>query len=189
MTFLVDTPYVTAYVRNEFLFDEQEGHGEFTPCTVFGFRAEPARVPLFQVMLDNGAMWARVPIHMLCNKPCAALPIDISCWWDSFSHHCTVHAFAFLKNHAVSCLGRDKEVRRGNYLFTVDWQGRWAEAPDQHKNHHVIALDSGQWIAYPNNRLIWEDPSWIKPSKIPAWKSPTRNYYCEFLAQTTNKET
>ena len=187
MTFLVNTPYITAYIRNEFLFDEQEGHGEFTPCTGFGFRAEPARVPLFQVMLQNGAMWARVPIHMLCNKPCNALPIDIACWWDSFSHHCTVHAFAFLKNHAVLCLGRDKEVRRGNYLFTVDWQGLWAEAPDQHKNHHVIALDSGQWIAYPNNRLIWEDPSWIKPSKIPAWKSPTRNYSCEFLS--TNKET
>ena len=50
MTFVVDTPYTPAYIRNEFLYDHQTGSGEFTPCTIFGFRAEPARVPMFSVM-------------------------------------------------------------------------------------------------------------------------------------------
>jgi hypothetical protein len=182
MSFIVDTPYTTAYVRNEFLFDEQEGHGEFTLCTVFGFRAEPGRVPMFQVMLESGAQWARVPVHMICSKPCDPLPLELSCWWDSFSRHCAVIEFNFLRNHAVKGLGRDGTLRKGNYLFTIDWShGGWSEIPDQHKNHHIIALQTGQWIAYPNNKLLWTDPSWTDSSKpLPKWKSPSRTYSAEF---------
>lgn len=182
MTFLVDTPYISAYVRNEFLFDEQHGHNEFTQCIIFGFRAEPARVPMFQIMLQNGAQWARVPIHMLVSKPCEVLPLEQCVLWDNFSRHCTVHEFSFLKNHRVNCLGRDKIIRRGTYLFTIDWcDGLWSEVSDQHKNHHIIQLDIGQLVAYPNNRCIWTDPSWITVTDIPQYKSPSRSYSVESL--------
>jgi hypothetical protein len=50
MSFWVDTPYTPAYVRDEFLYDKQSGQGDFTEVTVFGFRAEPMRVPMFQLM-------------------------------------------------------------------------------------------------------------------------------------------
>ena len=182
MNFLCDTPYVECHVRNEFLYDQSKGQGTYTEATIFGFRAEPARVPMFQVMLENGAQWARVPVHMICSKPCDPLPLEVSVWWDSFSRHCTVHEFSFLRNHVVNCLGRDKVMRRGNYLFTIDWShGGWSEIPDQHKNHHIIALQTGQWIAYPNNRLLWEDPSWTdNNAPLPKWKSPSRIYSAEF---------
>ena len=191
MTFLVDTPYISAYVRNEYLFNEQEGHGDFTPCTVFGFRAEPARVPMFQVMLESGAQWARVPIHMICSKPCEPLPLEVCVWWDSFSRHCTVHEFSFLRNHAVDCMGRDKKIRHGNYLFTIDWcNGGWSEIPDQHKNHHIIVEESGQWLAYPNNRLIWKDPSWIRTDfPLPKRKTPSRMYSADFSAPQNTSST
>jgi hypothetical protein len=79
-------------------------------------------------------------------------------------------------------LGRDGQIRKGNYLFTVDWmQTGWSETPDQHKNHHIIALESGPWIAYPNNRLVWHDPSWITPAPNREWQTPTRNYSVEGL--------
>ncbi len=60
MNFWADTPYITAYVRNEFLHDHEKGKGEFTLCTVFGFRAEPMRVPYFQIMLESGAHMQRL---------------------------------------------------------------------------------------------------------------------------------
>ena len=182
MILLGDTPYIECFVRNEFLFDEQRGHGEFTPAVAFAFRAEPARVPMFQVMLDSGAQWARVPIHMICSKPCDPLPIEQSCWWDSYGYEFTVVALPFLKNHSVTALGRDGQIRKGNYLYTVDWMnGGWAEVPDQHKNHHIIALESGPWIAYPNNRLVWHDLSWITPAPNKEWQTPTRSYSVEGL--------
>jgi hypothetical protein len=104
MSFWVDTPYVTAYVRNEFLYDQQKGHGEFTEVTVFGFRAEPMRVPMFQIMTAQGAQWARIPIHALCSKPCPAISLQIACWWDSFSRFCEVREVQFLRNHRVQAM-------------------------------------------------------------------------------------
>jgi len=182
MSFMVDTPYVTAYIRNEFLYDHTQGEGEFTECTVFGFRAEPARVPMFSVMLNNGAQWARTPIHALCSKPCPAMSLQIACWWDSFSRFCDVREMQFLRNHRVKALGRDGVQRPGVYLFSVFWaDGGWSEIPDQSKDHHIIALDSGQWIAYPNNRLLWQDPSWIGGELPRGWKSPSTNYSVEAL--------
>jgi hypothetical protein len=62
----------------------------------------------------------------------------------------------------VKAIGRDGAQRPGTYLMTVFWRdGGWSEVPDQSKDHHLIALDTGRWTAYPNNRLLWSDPSWI----------------------------
>lgn len=182
MTFLVDTPYTEAYVRNEFLFNQESGHGSFTPCVIFGFRAEPARVPMFQIMLEHGAQWARIPVHALCSKPCDPLPLAQSVWWDSYGYHCAVHRFEFLRNHRVSALGRDKELRLGTYLFTIDWiKDGWSEIPDQHKQHHCLFLDTGHLVAYPNNKLRWKDDSWIHNEPLEAWKSPEQSYSAEAL--------
>ena len=182
MSFWVDTPYVTAYVRNEFLYDQQSGHGEFTECTVFGFRAEPMRVPMFQIMTASGAQWARIPIHALCSKPCPAISLQIACWWDSFSRFCEVREVQFLRNHRVQAIGRDGVKRPGVYLFTVFWaNGGWSEISDQSKDHHIIALDNGQWIAYPNNRLLWVDESWISGDVPRDWKSPSTSYSVEAM--------
>jgi hypothetical protein len=57
----------------------------------------------------------------------------------------------------------------------------WSETPDQHKNHHIIVLQTGQLIAYPNNRLVWLDPSWIEPAPDKNWKTPTKAIFVEGL--------
>jgi hypothetical protein len=103
-------------------------------------------------------------------------------WWDSYGYEFAVHQFSFLKNHKVTALGRDGVIRTGNYLFTLDWMRTgWSETPDQHKNHHIIALQTGQLIAYPNNRLVWLDPSWIAPAPDKNWKTPTKAISVEGL--------
>ena len=143
MNFWCDTPYITAYVRNEFLHDHEKGHGEHTLCTVFGFRSEPMRTPMFQIMLENGAQWARIPIHALSSKPCPPMDLKLVCWWDSFSRNCQVKEIAFLRNHRVKAIGRDGVQRPGVYLMSVLWcDGGWSEVPDQSKDHHIIALDT-----------------------------------------------
>jgi hypothetical protein len=177
-----DCPTIQCFVRKEFLYDEKEGHGEFVKAVIFGVRAEPARVPMFQVMLESGAQWARVPINKICLQPCEQLPIEQLVWWDSYGYEFAVHQFSFLKNHKVTALGRDGVIRTGNYLFTLDWMKTgWSETPDQHKNHHFIALQTGQLIAYPNNRLVWLDPSWIEPAPDKNWKTPTKAIFVEGL--------
>lgn len=179
---IADTQLFEVMIRNEFFYNEESHFDEFMPAVVFGFRAEPARVPMFQVMLESGAQWARVPIHMICTKKCEKLSIDKCVWWDSYGYDFSIHEFSMLKNHSVKALGRDGVIRKGNYLFTVDWMKTgWSEISDQHKNHHIIALDTGQWIAYPNNKLVWIDPSWIIPEPDKEWKTVSHNYYVEGL--------
>jgi hypothetical protein len=182
VTFMVDTPYTPAYIRNEFLYDHQTGSGEFTPCTIFGFRAEPARVPMFSVMAACGAQWARVPIHALVSKPCPPMALELACWWDSFSRHAEVREMEFLRGHRVRARGRDGVWRPGVYLFSIFWHnGGWSEVSDQSKDHHIVRLEAGPLIAYPNNKLHWVDPSHLSGDPPRDWKSPSQSYSAEAL--------
>jgi len=162
MRSLGNTPIIDALVRNEFLFDQKQGRGEFTGCYIMGFCAVPGRVPSFQIMLENGSQWARVPIHMLVTEPCDPLPLADLVYWDCYGYEFEVVRLDFLRG--MRCRNVLNAAVVGSYVFTVDWliEG-FSEIPDQHKNHHVIALESGHIAAWPNNRVQWLDPSWIKP--------------------------
>ena len=78
-------------------------------------------------------------------------------------------------------VGPDKVKREGNYLFTIDWRGLWADIPDQHKNHHIIAGRSGHLFAYPNNKLRFIDQSYIEdmPEESKHWRPNSRRWSVE----------
>ena len=71
--------------------------------------------------------------------------------------------------------GKDKQWHHGSYLFTVDWAHPDAnildtdhsEIPHEHKCAHIIALDDGNYAAQPNNRCIWDLPSFTVKDNIP----------------------
>lgn len=178
---IADTPFVEVLLRKEFLFDGEKGYGEYEPGYIFAFCARPGRVPAFQVMLHCGAQWAHVPIHMLCTRECRPVGFGIATWWDCFSNDFEVAELALLKNLRCEMRGRDGKTRGGNYLFTVDWQGRWADLPDQHKNHHIIAGADGNLYAYPNNKIRWLDASYTVdlPADVKDWKRNTRAWSAE----------
>src|SRR5690606_8048042 len=97
--------------------------------------------------------------------------------------HLAVHQYRYLSTLRVDVWPRGAEPfgEKGTYLFTLDWaEGDYPEMPDQHKQHHVIALDSGHICAMPGNRLRWHEPSWIKPFKeIPPYRVQTREFVAE----------
>jgi hypothetical protein len=66
-------------------------------------------------------------------------------------------------------------------MFTVDWCGDgYPEIPDQHKCAHVIALDTGQLAAMPNNRLLWTEKSWTeRPAELPRYIADSHDYSAE----------
>ena len=71
-------PTFTCYIRNEFLYNHKQGHGEVTLCDVHSVASMEKRVPLFEVFLENGVNWTRRPIHALCWKPDAPVPTSMS---------------------------------------------------------------------------------------------------------------
>ena len=80
--------------------------------------------------------------------------------------------------------GKDKKWHWGRYLFTVDFahpepnilDTDHSEIPHEHKCAHILALNDGNYAAQPNNRLIWDIPSFTVKDQIPDWKVQT-NYW------------
>jgi hypothetical protein len=110
-------------------------------------------------------------------------------FWNCFSHDIvtleknltyTMRWEARTKTNGTLC---------GDYLFTIDsFNGdrsrtdiSFAETPDEHKSFNIIALQNGQFAAYPNNRCRLIDPS-LSPEelKTPDFLVSTRYFNVEY---------
>ena len=49
------------FVRNEYMYQFKEGHGEFTQGVIMSVRCMPGQAALFQVLLENGVMRDKLP--------------------------------------------------------------------------------------------------------------------------------
>jgi hypothetical protein len=165
----VNIPRFYCLVRKEFLYNLERGHGTFMKACVFGVASLAGRAIGFHVLLDNGAVMFRLPIHALCHKIDApATPLDWLQMWDCFGYEVSCIVFDQLKDSRVEVVMKDKSWREGQYLFTLDWYGNndSEEAGDGgHKCAHVIALDEGNFAAQPNNRIKWKAPHFVEPFK------------------------
>jgi len=115
-------PTFTCYIRNEFLYNHKQGHGEVTLCDVHSVASLEKHVPLFEVFLENGVNWTRRPIHSLCWKPDAQVPVLNECmWWDCFSPYIDVQVRSRLANLRAELINYKGERNQGVYMFTLDW--------------------------------------------------------------------
>ena len=161
-------PIINCLIRNEFLFNHEKGHGEFTPADVHSVASIQGRSPLFEAFLENGVNWTRRPIHAFAwNKKAEVLPLTEHIYWDCFSDYIDVKVrdrLGGLKADLISVTG---VKRQGLYLFTIDWSHQdknmvdtgFSETPE-HKCGHVFKMDNGNYFIYPNNRIIWMDRAW-----------------------------
>lgn len=194
MAFLnASVPLIKTMVRRQFLYNLEDKFGELDECMVFGVCSIRARAPLFHIMLPNGAIYYRVPIHAFYSgieeEKNKMLSIEESCFWDCFSYYFSVHKYDFLKEMDCSVLLKNKGTENGRYYFTIDWcdpdgelNSSHSEIPDEHKCGHVIGLDSGNFVIYPNNRILWKESSFVvsNDEKID-YKTNTYNWYGEGL--------
>jgi hypothetical protein len=118
--------------------------------------------------------------------------------WNSFSYYPSVTTFDFLVGQRCKYLGKNKKLYYGQYLFTVDWahpesnilDTEHSEIPDQHKCAHILALDNGNFAAQPNNRILWDIPSFTTSSSVPDYKVQTTEWNVEnkkFVTDDTDK--
>jgi hypothetical protein len=182
-------PTFTCYIRNEFLYNHKQGHGEVTLCDVHSVASLEKHVPLFEVFLENGVNWTRRPIHALCWKPDAPKPELNECmWWDCFSPYIDVQVRSRLSNLRAELINFKGEKKGGIYMFTLDWSWEskstlntnFSETPE-HKCAHFFRMDDGNFYAYPNNRIIWYDDAWLKNriEKNPGYEIDLTEYSVE----------
>jgi hypothetical protein len=161
-------PTLTCYIKNEFLFNHEKGHGEFTLADVHSVASLQKRIPLFEAFLENGVNWTRRPIHAFVWKTDAEkLPLSEYIYWDCFSSYIDVQVRERLSGLQADLISISGITRRGLYLFTLDWSHEnrntldtnFSETPE-HKCGHVFKMDNGNYFIYPNNRIIWIDNAW-----------------------------
>lgn len=193
MSFLVlNLPPVHCYVRKEFLYDFESGHGEFVPCiwvSLKSIRGQAFRIEAY--LPEYGALYDKLPLHAFVSRTndlVEMLPLDYLQIWDCFSYNATIIRKSFLGNLSAKFYAKNKQWYGGNYMFTVDNASpdpniidtTYAEWPEDHKSFNFIELDNGQYAAQPNNRTIFLDPSSNpKELKFPDFNVCTKVYRVE----------
>lgn len=193
MSFLVlNLPPIHCYVRKEFLYDFESGHGQFVPCiwvTAKSIRGQAFRIEAY--LPEYGALYDKLPLHAFVSRTenlDDLLPLDYLQIWDCFSHNATIIRKSFVSNLSAKFLAKNKQWYTGNYLFTIDNASpdpniidtTYAEWPEDHKSFNFLELDNGQYAAQPNNRTLFLDPA-SNPEKMlfPNFKVCTKTYGVE----------
>lgn len=190
MAYLVHPlPPVEVFVRKEYLYDLEKGHGEFTPGIWISVKSVQYKALYFETLLtEYGALYDKLPISAFVWKTDHGelLPLDTLQIWDCFDYHLTVIQKPLLS--MCEFFGKDKKMHAGEYLFTIDnchqdlsvIDTNFSEHDPEHKSFNIIQLENGQFAAQPNNRIVWRDSSLTVPNlKQPDFKVCTQNYHVE----------
>ncbi len=191
MAFLVaNLPPVKVFVKKEYLYDHEKGHGELVEGVWISVKSIEGRSLYFETYLpEYGALYDKLPISAFVNSPDIkdSLGLEELELWDAFSYHITVIE---KKNLGERCkyLAPSKKWYYGKYLFTIDschadtniLNVSYSEVPEEHKSFNILELDNGHYAAQPNNRCLFYEKS-MTPSKMlqPDFKVSTKYYSVE----------
>ena len=186
-------PATYAQVRREYLYDLKAHHGEVEDCIIFGVASISGYALLFHAVMENGAVFYRLPISAFIQrgfdiKEVPRMRLDELELWNCFSYYPAITTYDILSGQSGKYIGKDKKWYHGTYLFTIDWahpesnivDTDHSEIPQEHKCAHIIALENGNYAAQPNNRLIWNIPSFTVKDEVPTdWKVQTSDWTVE----------
>ena len=195
-------PVQYAQIKKEYLYDLKKHHGEVEDCIIFGISCITGRAILWHALMENGAVFYRLPISAFIQrgfKP-TEVPrrrLDELELWNSFSYYPAVTCYDILEGQSGKYFGKDKKIHYGKYLFTVDFahpesnivDTEHSEIPHEHKCAHILALEDGNYAAQPNNRLIWNIPSFTVKDETPDWKGQTNEWNVEAAGQWKTEDT
>ena len=177
------------YVQNEFLYDHEEGFGEYTQCLAFGLSALPSRAWGISLLLDNGALVQHIPLHALTfSNPAEHFhPLDHLQVWSCYGWDFATHEYGALSEMPVKVYLKSGIWENGVYLFTAAPYGdMYSSAPDQHKHFNFVKLDCGRLVASSGNRMLVNDSSFVKlASERPKYRTNTRVWYTEGFESDT----
>jgi hypothetical protein len=195
MSFIVaNLPAVKCFVRKEFLYDFEKGHGELVPCwwiSIKSLRGQAFRIEAY--LNEYGALYDKLPLHAFCWKEIIdEMPLDHLQLWDCLSYDITVIKKAQLQSQKCKFKTKAGDWRYGEYMFTVDsahpdfniLDTGFSEDIEDHKSYNFIKCDNGQFAAQPNNRLLILEPSSNpKELKVPDFKVATKRWSVETEAK------
>jgi len=85
-------PVEYAQIRREYLYDLKKHYGEVEDCIIFGISSLTGRSTLFHAIMENGAIFYRLPISAFIQRGFKVEDVpkrrlDELQLWNSFSYH------------------------------------------------------------------------------------------------------
>lgn len=117
----------------------------------------------------GGMMYRNVPPHAVAfrHDPQQFWNIDESQAWNCYSDHFTIFEDPVLSGMRVS-VKTARGIEQGYYMFaTAHLYDGWSEAPEQDKMFVWCMLDNGRLTIQPNNRIMFQDSSYIINAQTP----------------------
>ena len=87
-----NTPVIYAQIRREYLYDLTRHYGEAEDCIIFGMASITGRPILFHAIMENGAVFYRLPISAFIQrgyniKEVPGRRLDELELWNCFSYY------------------------------------------------------------------------------------------------------
>ena len=94
-------PVTYAQIRREYLYDLKKHHGEVEDCIVFGLSSITGRPLLFHAIMENGAIFYRLPISAFIQrgfqpKTVPHQRLDELQLWNCFSYYPAITSYDIL---------------------------------------------------------------------------------------------
>lgn len=201
MSYLVaNIPPIEVLVDKKFLYDFQKdndgnflGDGEWEKGHWVTVKSIPNQALLFETYIDEfGALYDKLPIHAFRWRPLESgdkiYPLDFLQLWDNLSYNISVIQKRVIDKTLTITTLKDQTTVEGQYLFTIDTAHSdpneidcgWSESPNEHKCYNISKIENGQFVAQPNNRTRWFQPSRTKGiEKVPYFRYSTKVWTCE----------
>ena len=189
---ICNLPNQKVYVRKEYLYDLEKGHGEFVEGHWVTAKSLPGRAFYFETYLpEYGALYDKLPISAFVSEPKTPdpdLPLNDLQFWNCMDYGVTAVYKQFIGSMDFEVFTRSHEIMTGSYVCTLDnyhvsadeVDYSTAETPEEHKSFNLLELANGQYCLYPNNRMRVYDNSLTPPEpKMPDFKVSTEYYQVE----------
>jgi len=191
-TLITNLPARHVWVRKEYLRDHQDGHGEFVEGVWLTAKSIPGRAFYFETYLPlHAAIYDKLPISAFLSSPSTPtpdLPLQELQFWNAMDYGIVSVVKQFTASMTWEIRPRQHPPICGTYVCTLDNYHAdpdsvdygTSETPSEHKCFNIIALDNGQYAAYPNNRCRVYDTS-LTPTtpKTPDFRVSTHYYEVE----------
>ena len=182
-------PVWKAKIRLEFLYNKEKHIGEEEDCLIHSITTLEGRTPLWNIMLPNGANYARLPIHAFFSdkynrSEVKDLQLKDLAYWDCLSYYAGIVEYNALATSQCKFLDRNNQLHKANYEFSIDYcqpdinllNTTYSEISPEHKHHHVLEIandDSwcGNFALMPNTRILFNLPNFTVKDNIPDYKT------------------
>ena len=186
--FLVaNLPMYPVLVDKSYLYNGKKGHGEYMRGYWVSVKAQKHRALLFETLLENGALYDKLPISAFVTHEDAKPKHKLHelALWDVDAWNITTIVKDNIRH--LDCVVRiGKEMVPAEYICTVDQCDAdgslltsCASIPREHKSMNLLALSdgSGQIASQPNNRILWTDPSLTHVKQPPDFEACDEVYF------------